>query len=330
LANPIGGGPGGMRQREPEAEQKPFTRMQKWQIALGIINANVLAALLIALTQYLEKGAGIYGISATVLIPLLMGFTAAYTWRELPLTSGRLIFWSLVNTAVGMAMAYFFLHEGTVCLVMASPLLFAMIMISTLIAFNLLKPKTGPLAASLVPLLLGALLFDCLNPVKEHRNAVTTSMKVNAPPHLVFPHTVAFPKIDEPATSVINWAGLPYPVLTTVDSARVGAARKCVFSGNLVIGEKIIELTPDKSMTFAITDTPHWPEFTDHGKLIQGRITVTDNGDGTSTLTGTSWYALHVYPAWYFGPWADGLIHAVHNRVFTHIKEISEREAKGI
>ncbi|MES2465610.1 MAG: hypothetical protein V4671_34020, partial [Armatimonadota bacterium] len=51
-------------------------------------------------------------------------------------------------------------------------------------------------------------------------------------------------------------------------------------------------------------------------------------GDGTTTLTGTSWYTLRVRPLWYFGPIADNIVHGVHNRVFAHIKEISEGETK--
>ena len=68
-----------MQYRVPAPEQKPLTPRQKWQIALGLINANLLAASLIFLTQWLmhvdASLSGIYGISATVLIPLLMGFT---------------------------------------------------------------------------------------------------------------------------------------------------------------------------------------------------------------------------------------------------------------
>lgn len=320
-----------MQQRFPKPERQPLTRAQKWQVALGILNANVLAALLIALTLWLEtgsRGSGVYGISATVLIPLLMGFTAAYTWRELPLTGTGLAFWALVNTLVGLAMACFFLHEGIVCLIMASPLLYLMILMSTVIVAHIVRPKPGPLAVSIVPILLGALLYDCWNPAKEYRSAVTTSVLVHAPPEVVFPHTVSFPPIHEPAHSLLNSAGLPWPVVTTVDTARIGSARRCVFSGNLVIGEKITELTPGKSLTFAITDQPHYPEFTEHGQLLKGRITVTGNGDGTTTLTGTSWYILRVQPTWYFGPWADGIIHGVHHRVFDHIKALSESEVK--
>lgn len=316
-----------MRQRPSGEDQQPLTRKQKWQFALGILNANVLAALLLALTTILVAGSGVYGVAATVLIPLLMGFVAALTWRELPLSGKNLALGALLNMLVGMATAYFFLHEGTVCLVMAFPLFYLMIWLATLTAAKMMRPKPGPLAVSVVPILFAALLCDCWNPTKEYQNAVTTSVLVHALPAVVFPHTVAFPPIKTPATSLINSAGLPWPVVTTVDAARVGAGRRCVFSGNLVIGEKITELTPGKSLTFVITEQPRYPEFTDHGKLLKGRITVTDNGDGTTTLTGTSWYTLRVYPAWYFGPWADGIIHGVHNRVFAHIKEISENEA---
>ncbi|MES2465611.1 MAG: SRPBCC family protein, partial [Armatimonadota bacterium] len=279
MPNTGGGQSGtGLRQRSPR--RPSLSPAQQRQFMLGIINANVLAALLINLTIWLSSGVpggGSYGTSATVLIPLLMGFMAAYNWRHLPLTGSGLALGALLNTIVGLATAYFFLHEGIMCLVMVSPLLYLMVLVSTLISAAIVRPKPGPLAVSVVPILMGALLYDCWNPAKEYRSAVTTSVVIQAPPDVVFPHTVAFPPIPSRATSLLNSAGLPWPVLTTVDTVRVGGERRSVFSSDLTVVEKITELTPGKSITFRITGQPRYPEFTNHGKLLQGRSTVTDN-----------------------------------------------------
>jgi hypothetical protein len=49
-----------------------------------------------------------------------------------------------------------------------------------------------------------------------------------------------------------------------------------------------------------------------------------DNHDGTTTLIGTSWYRLKVYPALYYDLWARSMCRDVHLRVMKHIKELAE------
>jgi len=271
---------------------------------------------------------GMYGISATVLIPLAMGLASSFVWRSERLGLGQLTLGAFLNTLLGMMVAYLFLHEGTVCLAMAFPLLFGLICAGTFLGSYLFRPKPGPLAVSVAPLVLALIFGDCLAPKHDFSDAVTTSVRIQAPPAKVFPYTVAFSPINTPPPGfVLNRLGLPWVVKTAVTGNRVGSERKCVFSGDLVLDEKITELEPGKKITFAITRAPRYPEFTEHGTVLQGQMQLTDNGDGTTTLTGTSWYTLHVYPAWYFGPWADTIIHQVHYRVFDHIRELAESDA---
>lgn len=309
---------------------RALTRAEDWRFALGILNANVLAALLMALTRWLvaERNAdpnGVYGISATVLIPLLMGMLSALTWRDLPLSDAALFAGALVNTIAGVIVAACFLHEGAVCLVMAFPLVCGLVCAGTFLGAYLFRTKRGgPLSVSVAPVLLALLIGDCLSPKTGRYATVTTAVVVHAPAAAVFPHLVAFPPIAVPATGPLNWLGLPYPVETTAQGAYTGAGRQCRFSGGISVGERITRVVPGHEVDFDVTQQPQYPEIAHHATLLKGRMVVTDNGDGTSTLTGTSWYALRVFPGWYFGPWGDGLIHGVHQRVFDHIRALAE------
>ena len=55
-----------------------------------------------------------------------------------------------------------------------------------------------------------------------------------------------------------------------------------------------------------------------------GRFLLTDNGDGTTTLEGTTWYRLKVFPTAYWNAWSRKFLHAIHIRVLDHIARISE------
>lgn len=309
---------------------KPKPKFTWWDITLGILNANVLAAFLMSLVIAAVSGAGepgFFGTAATVVIPLLMGFLAGATWRKLDLTVGQTALFSFFNTLIAIACAFFFMREGVVCLIMAFPLLNALIWAGTGLGIALCRPKGGnrPLAVSVVPLLLFAIVYDCVRPRVEEDRIVTTTVTIRAPATRVFPHLVKFSRITASPSFFLNRVGLPYPVETTAEGAFLGAERVCRFSDNIAIGERITELVPDRTIAFTIIEQPSYPEFTQHGRLAKGEMTVHDNGDGTSTVAGKSWYTLRVHPFWYFGAWADEVIHAVHWRVFAHIRSLSEQ-----
>ena len=310
----------------PKPKPKPI---KLWDAFLGIVNANVLAALLMSAVQAIAGGAdaGFYGTAATVLIPLLMGFIAGATWRKLVLTSGQTALLSFFNFVVGCAAAWFFVKEGVVCLVMASPLVFCLIWGGTALGVSVCRPKTGnkPLAVSVVPVILAAMVWDCASPRQEQTRTVTTSVRVKASAASVYPHMVKFSRIEASPTFLLNHVGLPYPLETTASGTHIGATRVCRFSDGIEIGERITALEPGRRVAFTITEQPVYPEFTNHGHLLTGEMTVRDNGDGTATLSGTSVYALRVHPFWFFGWEADEIIHAVHRRVFSHIAWLSAK-----
>jgi len=61
-----------------------------------------------------------------------------------------------------------------------------------------------------------------------------------------------------------------------------------------------------------------------HLSINRGQFILQDNGDGTTTVTGTSWYHLYVYPTPYFNWWTEDIVRHVHLRVMEHIKILAE------
>src|SRR6185503_9686632 len=138
------------------------------------------------------------------------------------------------------------------------------------------------------------------------------------------PHVLAFEPIAAPPDYWLFHLGLPYPTETTNGGDFVGADRACRFSGNAVFREKIVEFEPLRRFTFDIVEMPEDPELIGHLQAHRGQFELRDNGDGTTTLIGRTWYSLHVRPAWYFDWWTRDIFGAVHLRVMRHIKRLAE------
>lgn len=118
--------------------------------------------------------------------------------------------------------------------------------------------------------------------------------------------------------------GLPSPVESTVEGYYLGAKRKCIFSNGYTFDEKIVTYDENQNLTFTITNQPRDPEIMGHIDLERGQFLLKDNGNGTTTFVGSSWYKLYVFPTWYYDTWAKSIVRNVHLRVMAHIKELSE------
>ena len=159
----------------------------------------------------------------------------------------------------------------------------------------------------------------------EQQAVVTDAILIHAPPAKVWPHVLAFPEIPNPPGYWIFRLGLPYPTQTTNGGNFVGADRQCMFSNGILIKERVAEFVPNEKLTFDVVEQPTDPEAYGHITLHRGQFVLRDNHDGTTTLTGSSWYTLHVRPRWYFDLWTRDMTRAVHLRVMNHVRRLSEQ-----
>jgi hypothetical protein len=95
-----------------------------------------------------------------------------------------------------------------------------------------------------------------------------------------------------------------------------------------VIKERVAEFVPGEKLTFDIVEQPTHPEAYGHITLHRGQFVLRDNGNGTTTLFGSSWYTLHVRPHWYFDLWTRDMTRAVHLRVMNHVRRLAEDDSK--
>lgn len=292
----------------------------------GFLLPNLLAPIAVWCTSALVRrepdSAAILIFSQFLLIPLMMGFLSAFCWRHLETTVGQYVGWSAINTFLGIATSYFTMREGVICLLIVSPLLFCFGLAGTLIGRNAFM-RSSRLSICFVPLLLVILVIDARTP-HRHETSVTDTLLVQAPPKKVWKHVVEVSEVP-PSQFWLFQLGMPRPVRTVAPQARVGSQRLCVFERNMVLEERIVALEPERELTFDIVKQPDHPELLGHVTLTRGQIKLQDNGDGTTTLIGTSWYRLHVFPAWYYQLWCDHLCREIHWSVMGQMKTLAER-----
>jgi hypothetical protein len=300
-----------------------------WPMVLGLLVSNAIGGtLLFAVTFFVGayKNNDVFALVAWpsfFLIPFFVGLIAAWFWRRLNRSLGWSFLDALWVSLVGLAAAAIILREGVVCLVIVSPALYVFILCGILLGRVWFRPNYSKLQLTIFPLLALLTLGESLNH-SEQQTVVTDAILIHAPPAKVWPHVLAFPEIPDPPGYWIFRLGLPYPTQTTNGGNFVGADRQCMFSNGVVIKERVAEFVANGKLTFDVAEQPANPEAYGHITIHRGQFVLHDNHDGTTTLSGSSWYTLHVRPRWYFDLWTRDMTRAVHLRVMNHIQRLSE------
>ena len=304
------------------------------KIIAGILAANALAlgvALLTWILFFLTGGRRsdgndnpfVFVASDFILVPMAMGAVTAYVWRDLDLKRQEAAGGSFVSLLLGCALSAIVLREGTICLLMALPLVVTFQWVGYRIGKALANRKSRPLNATLAPLFLLLITANVLT-TRGYDGAETDRIVIHAPARKVWRYLAGYPAIAAPPDYWLWRIGLPVPVQSTANGSAVGAARKCLFTGNVALDERITQSTPERELAFDVVSQPKDPEIVGHFTLHRGQFLLKDNGDGTTTLTGTSWYTLNVHPAVYYDLWVQDIVSHVHLRVMRHIKILAE------
>ncbi len=160
----------------------------------------------------------------------------------------------------------------------------------------------------------------------EYTNKVSDTIIINASIEKVWPLVVEYEPIEIKENYWLFKLGMPSPTQSTVDGHYTGASRKCIFSNGYTFEEKMVVYKPNEELTFDIVSQPRNPEIMGHIDILRGQFILIDNGNGTTTLIGNSWYKLYIFPVWYFDTWAKSITQNVHLRVMEHIKILSEKD----
>lgn len=299
-------------------------KVNKRDTIKGFILSNLFAFVLIGITKLLKPDPGILVYAEFVILPLLMGIISVWCWKSLNLTGKQLTGYSCLNGFLAILLSAVFLGEGAICLLIVSPLILCFVITGAFMGRTMFRKKNNYVNMSIVSLLFVLFITDSIS-IPHYENLVSDVVTIDASPEEVWKHVVAFDGIEEENEFWLFRIGMPMPVAATVNGYYEGAERKCIFSNGYTFDEKIVTYQPEHNLTFDIVNQPKDPEIMGHIDILKGQFLLKDNGDGTTTLTGNSWYRLYVFPVWYYDIWAESITRNVHLRVMQHIKQLSEK-----
>lgn len=309
-------------------------------IALALLVA--LAGVTAGLMAWAIEAFGVYGWGLFVGLPFSVGAVA--TWLVLAVGVEHRPLQAVLLGVTPLLIGGFLLVmgiEGVICIVMAAPLWVAVFGVGVVfggIVWALVQAMRWRALALLMTLSISPAMFGLESAIEPTPPVyrVSTALVVDAPPERVWRHVIAFAELPEPDEFLFRH-GIAYPVRAEIEGEGVGAIRRCVFSTGAFI-EPITAWQPPNLLAFDVISNPpaleEWspvgqihPPHT-HGYFIshRGQFELRAMEGGRTRLIGTTWYQHGLWPASYWRPWSDHIIHRIHRRVLVHIQQRAEAE----
>jgi len=264
----------------------------------------------------MQGGAGPMLASFVMLVPLLVGvFTVHTVRRRLPGLAFAL-FAPWVPTTCFALGSGLVLIEGSICIVMALPIFWALSSLGGLLCWIVLKfvdvPQGGVNGLLLLPLLLA--WPESGQPLPQSLQRTQAAVHIAAPPQAVWDlvnHATAITP-DEMRDGLAYRIGLPYPVEAITQDTRDGRVRKLRWGGGIAFDEPITAWDENRyiAWTYSFAADSFPPGTLDEHVLIGGRyFDLVDTAyrlvpeDGGTRLeivvdyrvsTGFNWYAVPV------------------------------------
>jgi hypothetical protein len=248
------------------------------------------------------------------------------------------IFLPWVSVSLMLATLCIFLIEGTICVLMASPIALVGASIGGLIGglwgrFHRPSNRTLTCVAALPFILAPA--EACLTPPPSTRT-VASEIRIHASPQTVWQNIERVPAIA-PTELRPNWThriGFPRPIEATLSYEGVGGVRHASFEHGLLFIETITAWEPQHRIVFSIkADSAHIPTTTldEHVTIggryfdvLDGEYTLEPLTDGDVLLHLTSHQRLSTDFNGYAGLWTD----AVMQNLQTSILEVIQHRCE--
>jgi hypothetical protein len=302
-------------------------------IALAAAPAAALGVAAMALSVLVVDS---YGAMLFVGTPFAMGFTAGYLLNR---NGDRGSFLTQAAAAIAVVAAsgalLLFALEGAVCLAMAAPPAVVLAALGGALGRSVARQHRlrAPQAAAqllAIPLLIGAEAAAPPTPLRE----VASSIVIDAPPELVWPHVVGFTQLPPP-TQLVFRLGIAYPMRARIEGSGVGAVRYCEFSTGPFV-EPITAWDAPRRLAFDVASQPEpmhetspyrhvrAPHLVDGLVARRGEFRLVELPGGRTRLEGSTWYQLDMAPEPYWRLYSNALIGAIHQRVLAHVKKLAE------
>lgn len=305
---------------------------------LGVASSVVLAIGMGGLAIYALK---LYGASLFLGTPVVMGASSAFFYnRDRARPIGLTILVAEASVVIAGATMLLFALEGLVCVAMAMPIATVLALFGAVIGRAVALAAASPQAPSaammvlLLPLSAAGEAATTKSPLYE----VVTTIEIDAPPERVWPNVIGFTELPPPNEAMFR-LGIAYPQRATITGTGVGAVRRCEFSTGPFV-EPITHWEENVRLSFDVASQPipmhEWspyrhvapPHLDGYMKSERGEFRLVALPGGKTRLEGSTFYRLDMAPNAYWTIWSDALLHSIHGRVLSHIKNLSERQPR--
>ncbi|MGE3800834.1 MAG: SRPBCC family protein [Candidatus Kapaibacterium sp.] len=312
---------------------KKLTEKAFW---VGTLTSAGIGVLIVFLsTTFFQE----YGLVLFVLGPVLIGALPALIGGNIALLSLQEAikagFVALGITALALIAVAL---EGVICLIMASPIASVLGLLGAYGGYWIRKElaqyqQTTLLALAFLVIPVG-LVFEKQHEWDREVIPVTTSIVIDASPEVVWENVVSFSELPQPEELLFK-TGIAYPVRARIVGRGEGAVRYCDFSTGSFV-EPITTWKEGELLAFSVEDQPvPMKELSPYGEIdpahlhgyfvsVRGEFKLTEIAPGRTLLEGTTWYYQKLRPQFYWNFWSDYIIHSIHGRVLSHIKNLSE------
>lgn len=293
--------------------------------------AAALSLLLMAFMGLVLMRTGLYAWTLFLFVPSFIG--GAAVWMKAPATRrGAAGIGALAATAAAFSLLLLG-KEGLICVLMCVPLTVPLGALGGLIAHSIRSSRRRAGSAAMLLLVPFATLGWDLS-ARPKLYQVQSEITIAASPEQVWKQVVAFSEIGEPHEWYFR-TGLAYPVRAHLEGTGPGAVRYCEFSTGPFV-EPIEVWDEPRLLQFRVTQNPspmrEWSFYGEiepkhlHGYLVskRGEFRLIPLASGQTLLRGTTWYQHGLWPSEYWRWWSDAIIHRIHLRVLSHIRDEAE------
>lgn len=264
-----------------------------------------------------EDGGNLLSMQFLLGVPLFIGATTVYlaSYRK-PITTGRvflLTFWLIVGILI---ISVPILKEGTICIVMASPVIYVALLLGglsmRLVCLKVWKSK-ALYSVALLPLLV---LFAPLEPMPETYQ-VTDTILINATPEQVWQTINNIDNIESAGfyqeSQLLPFMQVPTPKSAITIWENNQWVRKCEWHGGIKFDEPLISQIPNRQLRWQFVFYPNSvpPKTLDdhvtingeHFKLLHGQYDLEPINNNMTRLTFNVTYRISTNMNFYAGFW---------------------------
>jgi len=266
-----------------------------------------------------------------ILVPFAMGYL---TVRPVPSPSyGFRILAPWIPCSLVVLVAWLVGAEGTICIVMALPLMLPSSSVGGIFAASGAGRVSGAFpVVALLPWL--TMPLERGRPATKQFVTTTTSITIDAPPAAVWPLVVSVDSIRprEQHSALFSSIGFPKPVAATLDRPGIGGVRTATFEHGIVFRETIIAWEAERRIQFTIapdsipatTLDPHVTIGGPYFDVLTGTYELNELSPGRTQLVLTSEHrvstAFNPYAVW----WADRIMRSIQTNILGVLRDRAE------